>query len=55
MLSDDAVRVYRASNPDTPIIYRRGNLAESAVPNWSMPVDDLLDKEVWKKFSAPTD
>jgi len=45
LLSDDVVRVYHASNPDTPIIYRRGDIAEAetAVPGWSMPVDDLFE------------
>jgi hypothetical protein len=44
LLSDDVVRVYRASNPHTPKVYRRGELAEAkpAVPGWTMPVDDLF-------------
>jgi Uma2 family endonuclease len=44
LLSDDVVRVHRASNPDIPTIYRRGEMAEAepAVPGWSMPVDDLF-------------
>ncbi len=44
LLGDDVVKVYRASAPDTPIIYRRGETseAEPAVPGWSMPVDDLF-------------
>jgi Uma2 family endonuclease len=44
LLSAEVVRVYRASDPDTPTIYRRGELAEAepAVPGWSMLVDDLL-------------
>ena len=44
LLSDDVVRVYRASNPDHPKIYRRGEMAEAepAVPGWTMPVDDLF-------------
>ena len=38
------VRVYRASDPEEPTIYRRGEVAEAdpAVPDWSMPVDDLF-------------
>lgn len=42
--SEDVVRVYRASDPDHPTIYRRGQLAEAepAVPGWQMPVDDLF-------------
>jgi Uma2 family endonuclease len=44
LLGDDVVRVYRASNPDHPKIYRRGETAEAepAVPGWTMPVDDLF-------------
>lgn len=43
--SDDVVRVYRASSPDAPKIYRRGELAEAepAVPGWTMPVDELFE------------
>jgi hypothetical protein len=38
------VRVYRASNPEHPDIYRLGELAEvePALPDWSMPVDDFF-------------
>jgi Uma2 family endonuclease len=44
LLSDDVVRVYRASEPEDPAIYRRGEMAEAepAVPGWRMPVDDLF-------------
>lgn len=47
LLSEDVVRVYRASAPDQPKIYRRGQKAEAepAVPGWAMPVDDLFVKE----------
>jgi Uma2 family endonuclease len=46
LLSEDVVRVYRASDPDNPTIYRRGQIAEAepAVPEWTMPVDDLFDE-----------
>ena len=42
--SEDVVSVYRASDPTTPTIYRRGDRAEAdpAVPGWSLPVDDLF-------------
>ena len=42
--SEDVIKVYRASNPDNPTIYRRGDSAEAepAVPEWYMPVDDLF-------------
>jgi Uma2 family endonuclease len=44
--SDEVVRVYRASQPTTPTVYRRGDKAEAepAVPGWSMPVNDLFDE-----------
>jgi Uma2 family endonuclease len=43
--SEDVVRVYRATSPETPSIYRRGELAEAepAVPGWKMPVDELFE------------
>ena len=42
--SAEVVRVYRASHPDQPAIYRRGQVAdaEPAVPGWTMPVADLF-------------
>jgi Uma2 family endonuclease len=47
LLSDDVVRVYRASDPETPAIYRRGEIAEAepAVPGWTIPVNDLFPEE----------
>jgi Uma2 family endonuclease len=44
LLSPDVIRVYRASDPDNPTLYRRGEIAEAepAVPGWRMPVDDLF-------------
>jgi Uma2 family endonuclease len=44
LLSSDVVKVYRASDPDNPTIYRHGDIAEAepAVPGWRMPVDDLF-------------
>src|SRR5678815_2138185 len=44
LLSDDVVRVYRASDPESATIYRRGEIAEAepAAPGWTMPVDDLF-------------
>jgi Uma2 family endonuclease len=40
----DVIRAYRASDPDNPTLYRRGDVAdaEPAVPGWKMPVDDLF-------------
>jgi Uma2 family endonuclease len=44
LLSEDIIKVYRASNPDTPTIYRRGEIAEAepAVPGWRFSVDELF-------------
>ncbi len=38
------IRVYRASDPDTAVEYRRGEVAEAepAVPGWSFAVDNLF-------------
>jgi Uma2 family endonuclease len=44
LLGQDVVRVYHASAPDQPTIFRRGELAEAepAVPGWKFPVDELF-------------
>ena len=44
LLSDDVVKVYRAIAPDSPDIYRRGEVAdaEPAVPGWRLPVNELF-------------
>ena len=45
LLNPEAVvRVYRASDPDHPTVYRRGQIAEAepAVPGWTLAVDDLF-------------
>jgi len=44
LLSDVPIRVYRASDPTKPTVYRRGEMAEAepALPGWSMPVDELF-------------
>jgi Uma2 family endonuclease len=44
LLSEEVIKVYRANMPDTPTVYRRGDMAEAepAVPGWTMPVDDLF-------------
>jgi Uma2 family endonuclease len=41
---DCVVKVYRASDPNNPKGYRRGETAEAepAVPGWRMPVDELF-------------
>ena len=42
--SEDVVKVYRASDPGSFTIYRRGDMAEAepAVPGWTMSVDQLF-------------
>lgn len=44
LLGDNVIRVYRASDPANPTMYRRGEAgeAELAVPGWRMPVDELF-------------
>ncbi|HWF88369.1 MAG TPA: Uma2 family endonuclease [Pyrinomonadaceae bacterium] len=44
LLSEDVVRVYRASDPERATIYHRGDIAEAepAVPNWTLAVADLF-------------
>jgi Uma2 family endonuclease len=44
LVGEEAVRVYRADDPEHPTIYRRGEIAEAepAVPGWRMPVDELF-------------
>lgn len=44
LLDDDVVRVYQASDPERPTVYRRGDVAEAepATPGWSMEVYNLF-------------
>ena len=44
LAQSDVIKVYRASDPDHPTIYRHGDIAEAepAVPGWRMAVDDLF-------------
>jgi Uma2 family endonuclease len=44
-LREQVIRVYRASDPDKPTIYRKGDIAdaEPAVPGWRIPVNDLFE------------
>lgn len=44
VLKEEVIRVYRASNPEQPQLYRRGEVAEAepAVPGWLMAVDNLF-------------
>jgi len=45
LLSEEVIRVYRASAPEEPTIYRKGDQAEAeaAVSGWMMSVDALFD------------
>lgn len=47
VLRDRVVRVYRASDPNSPTIYRSGDHAEAepAVPGWSMLVAELVPSD----------
>jgi Uma2 family endonuclease len=47
VIKEHLIRVYRANDPSTPTIYRRGQHAEAepALPGWTMPVDDLFSSE----------
>jgi Uma2 family endonuclease len=44
LLSNEVVRVYRATDPERATIYRRDEIAEAepAVPGWTMAVDELF-------------
>jgi Uma2 family endonuclease len=45
VLREELIRVYRATHPENPVVYRRGEVAEAepAVPGWRFPVDELWD------------
>ena len=47
LLSTDVVRVFRATDPETPTIYHRGEIAEAepAVPGWTMGVDEIFPNQ----------
>lgn len=44
LLGETPVRVFRASDPENPTLYKRAATAEAepALPGWTMPVDDLF-------------
>jgi Uma2 family endonuclease len=44
LLRQQLVRVYRATEPDLPTVYRAGQVAEAepAVPGWTMAVSDIF-------------
>ncbi len=43
-LRNKTITVYRATNPDQPTVYHRGEIAEAepALPGWALAVDDVL-------------
>jgi Uma2 family endonuclease len=45
VLREGLIRVYRATTPETPTVYGRGQVAEAepALPGWTFPVDDLFE------------
>jgi Uma2 family endonuclease len=45
LLSEEVIKVFRASAPDYPTIYRRGDMAEAepAVPGWRLTVAELFE------------
>lgn len=45
LLSETVAKKYDARNPENPTVFRRGETAdaESAVPGWTMKVDDLFE------------
>ena len=45
VLREGWITAYRATAPDRPSVYRRGQLAEAepALPGWNFPVDDLFE------------
>jgi hypothetical protein len=44
-LSADVIKSYKASDPEQPMIFRRGDIAdaEPAIPGWQMAVNDLFE------------
>jgi Uma2 family endonuclease len=42
--SEDVIKCYQASDPENPVIFRRGEIAdaEPAVPGWRMTVDEVF-------------
>ena len=45
LLSQNVIKAYKASDPEHPVIFQRGEMAdaEPAVPGWRMPVNDLFE------------
>ena len=45
LLSEAVIKSYKASDPEQPVIFRRGDMAdaEPAVPGWQMAVNNLFE------------
>ena len=45
LLSEEVIKSYKASDPNHPVIFHRGDIAdaEPAVPGWRMAVNDLFE------------
>lgn len=45
LLGENIIKSYSSDNPDTPQIFKRGEIAnaESALPDWSFEVDELFE------------
>lgn len=45
LLSPDVIKSYKAADPDLPVIFQRGEIAdaEPAVPGWRMAVNDFFE------------
>jgi len=45
VLREGLIQTYRATAPDAPTVYRRGDPAEAApaLPGWSFPVDEIFE------------
>lgn len=47
LLGPDVIKAYFSADPDNAVIFRRGDVAHAgeAVPEWSIPVDDLFPED----------
>ena len=54
VLREGLIQTYRATAPDAPTVYRRGDPAEAApaVPGWSFPVDEIFEWRTCERAGA---
>lgn len=47
LLSPDVIKAFFSSDPDNPVVFRRGEVADAgeSVPGWSFPVDNLFPED----------